>query len=105
MAGASNELHMLKLAKLTINNFRSIRDESFLLPALAVFIGRNDAGKSNVIEAVDILLEGSKDSVTTSDFYDVGAAIVIEAHFEGASKYLELVDEQNRSKMKERLNE
>ena len=96
---------MLRLTKLTIRNFRSIRDENFVLPSLTVLVGKNDAGKSNILEAIDILLEGSKDSVTTSDFYDFGAAIEIEALFDGAARYLELVDEQNRTKMKERLDE
>lgn len=95
---------MLKLANMTIKNFRSIREETFVLPSLAVLIGKNDAGKSNVLEAIDILLEGSKDSVTVSDFYDEEGLIEIEACFEGAGEYLELVDDQNRTKIKDRLD-
>jgi predicted ATP-dependent endonuclease of OLD family len=96
---------MLRLAKLTIKNFRSIYSESFVLPSSATFVGKNDAGKSNIIEAIDVLLEGSKDSVTTSDFYDSGAIIEISASFEGATEYLELADDQNRTKIKERLDQ
>lgn len=93
---------MFKLANLTIKNFRSIRDESFVLPSLTVFIGKNDAGKSNILEAVYILLGGGK--VEVSDFYNDQVAIEIEALFEGVTEYLDLVDEQNRTKMKERLD-
>ena len=71
---------MLRLATLTIRNFRSIYDETFMLPPLAAFVGKNDAGKSNIIEAIDILLEGSKDSVSVSDFYDAIDVCVINRH-------------------------
>src|SRR5262249_32169787 len=95
---------MLKLTKLTIKNYRSIREESFILPALAVLIGKNDAGKSNALEAIDILIEGSKDSVAPTDFYDLALPIEIEGSFDGAAEYLELIDEQNRTKIRERLD-
>jgi predicted ATPase len=48
---------MRTLEKLTIKNFKSIRDQTLALGRLNVFIGGNGAGKSNLIEAFRFLRE------------------------------------------------
>lgn len=48
---------MRRLEKLTIKNFKSIRNQTLNLNALNVFIGGNGAGKSNLIEAFRFLRE------------------------------------------------
>ena len=48
---------MRTLEKLTIKNFKSIREQSLALGRLNVFIGGNGAGKSNLIEAFRFLRE------------------------------------------------
>ena len=48
----------MKLSKLTLRNYRSVRDASVELGNLAVFIGANAAGKSNVLDALRFLSEG-----------------------------------------------
>lgn len=48
---------MRTLEKLTINNFKSIREQSLALGRLNVFIGGNGAGKSNLIEVFRFLRE------------------------------------------------
>src|ERR1039457_3687523 len=48
---------MRKLEKLTIKNFKSIREQVLELGLLNVFIGSNGAGKSNLIEAFRFLRE------------------------------------------------
>src|SRR5580698_180177 len=45
------------LEKLTIKNFKSIREQSLALGRLNVFIGGNGAGKSNLIGAFRFLRE------------------------------------------------
>ncbi|AWI09040.1 AAA family ATPase [Ereboglobus luteus] len=47
----------MKLTRLRLKNFRCYKNEiSFDFENLTAFIGRNDAGKSSVLEALDIFL-------------------------------------------------
>ena len=48
---------MRTLQKLTIKNYKSIRDQTLTLGRLNVFIGGNGAGKSNLIGAFRFLRE------------------------------------------------
>jgi len=48
---------MRTLEKLTIKNFKSIREQTLALGPLNVFIGGNGAGKSNLIEVFRFLRE------------------------------------------------
>jgi len=48
---------MRKLETLTIQNFKSIREQTLQLDALNVFIGSNGSGKSNLIEVFRFLRE------------------------------------------------
>jgi putative ATP-dependent endonuclease of OLD family len=95
---------MLRIREIHIKNFRSIHDETFRLPALTVLVGKNDVGKSNLLEALKILLEGTATSVDTDDFYDVTSAMEISAVLEGVHEYLGLCDERNRNKVARRLD-
>lgn len=42
------------LTSVKIKNFRSIEDRTIDLQDLAVFVGNNDAGKSNVLKALNL---------------------------------------------------
>ena len=48
---------MRKLEKITVKNFKSIREQELALGTLNVFIGGNGAGKSNLIEVFRFLRE------------------------------------------------
>ena len=48
----------MKLSRLTLKNYRSVRDATVELDNLAIFIGANAAGKSNVLDALRFLSEG-----------------------------------------------
>jgi predicted ATP-dependent endonuclease of OLD family len=95
---------MLRFREIHVKNFRSIHDETFRLPALTILVGKNDVGKSNLLESLKILLEGTAASVDTEDFYDANVALEIGAVLEGVSDYLELCDERNRNKVQLRLD-
>ena len=43
------------LTKLTVRNFKSLRDVTVELPRLAVFFGPNSSGKSNLLDAIQAL--------------------------------------------------
>jgi putative ATP-dependent endonuclease of the OLD family len=94
---------MLTLNEISVRNFRSIREERFVLQPLTIIVGKNDVGKSNLLEAVRVLFEGSAASVDSEDFYDPGQAIEIIAVLGGVREYLELCDEKNRPKIEQRL--
>jgi predicted ATP-dependent endonuclease of OLD family len=94
---------MLRLSSLSVSNFRSLQSQPFTFPELAVLVGKNDVGKSNVLAAIQLLLEGG--SLSPVDFYDLAKPITIEAVFERAASYLPLCDTKNRSKIEDRINE
>ena len=49
----------MKIKKLILKNFRAYQDISIDLDSnLNVIIGKNDVGKSTILEAMDIFLEG-----------------------------------------------
>lgn len=63
----------MKLARLTIQNFRGISTARLLFPDHAVLIGDNNTGKSTVLEAIDLVLGPERSSrrgaVDEHDFY------------------------------------
>lgn len=54
----------MKLEKVTLANFRCYKDPiTFDLNDLSVFVGRNDAGKSTILEALDIFFNDNKGTI------------------------------------------
>lgn len=65
------------LSKLIINNYRSIKELSIKFEkGKNIIVGKNNAGKSNIIKAIDLILgEGSptyhkSDNITENDFFN-----------------------------------
>lgn len=50
----------MKIHKITIHNFRSIKDGEFTLNDYSLLIGENNAGKSNVLRAIRVFYEQIK---------------------------------------------
>lgn len=46
----------MKLKKVRLKNFRGYLDTTFSVDKLNVIIGKNDVGKSTVIDALDVYL-------------------------------------------------
>lgn len=58
----------MKLKALSLQNFRSYRDRTVVpVEALTAFIGKNDAGKSTLLEALDIFFEGESVKIDAGD--------------------------------------
>ena len=53
----------MKISKLKIKNFRSYRSVEISFEDLTAFIGRNDIGKSTILEALDIFFNNGKGAV------------------------------------------
>lgn len=45
----------MKIKQITIENFRSIKDETIIFPdsGILALVGPNNAGKSNILKAID----------------------------------------------------
>ena len=50
----------MKIKKITIHNFRSIKNQSFDLLGYSLLVGANNSGKTNIIDALRIFYEREK---------------------------------------------
>jgi len=95
---------MMRLSQLKVQGFRSLADITIPLRNLSVLIGRNNAGKSNILSAIKLLLEGTARDLSESDFFrrceQVAEEIILEADFEGVEAYLPLCDDRHRTKIR-----
>jgi putative ATP-dependent endonuclease of OLD family len=69
------------LSEITIRNFKSIRNETFELSAFTPLVGYNNAGKSNMLEAIKWLLR--RTALSDSSFYDTVQPVEIEGVITG----------------------
>ena len=51
----------IKISSIRIKNFRSIRNELITSKDFNIFVGLNDAGKSNVLKALNLFFTGETD--------------------------------------------
>lgn len=73
----------MRLVKVKIKNFRCYKDETpFQLDDLTAIIGKNDVGKSAVVEAIDGFFNDSIEAADLSNEAD-GNSIEITCYFEG----------------------
>ena len=74
---------MSKIRSITVSNFRTIKSLTWVpLPGFNCIIGPGDSGKSTLIEAIEIVLNGRRGSpFTDADFHniDVEQPIIIDA--------------------------
>ena len=96
---------MLQLRKLTIKGLRSLREMDFPLQNLNILIGRNNAGKSNILLAIKLLLEATARDVTDGEFYkgdmDNANEIELRGEFIIPPEYLVLCEERHRPRIQE----
>lgn len=60
----------MKISRIKLKNFRSYRSVEVVLDDFTAFIGRNDIGKSTILEALDIFFNEGKGVIKldSSDF-------------------------------------
>lgn len=72
----------MKINQVKIKNFRGYKDETVIpIQDLTVFVGKNDAGKSTILEALDIFFNDAK-AVKKIDKDDVNKAALNEGNTE-----------------------
>ena len=59
----------MKLRKIEIEKFRTIDSIKFDIDAMAVLIGENNSGKSNILKAIDLFYEDSVRGINEEYFY------------------------------------
>ena len=57
------------IQSITIKNFRSIRRETFKTTNFNIFVGNNDAGKSNVLKALNLFFNGKVEEDIPYDYH------------------------------------
>lgn len=86
--------------KINIKNFRGIKDlQEIPLSNFTSIVGKNDAGKSIILNAIASYLNPKDYPITISDFNELGNSISIECHFSSDS-LKELLTSKIKSKIK-----
>ncbi|MFH5834330.1 ATP-dependent nuclease [Halalkalibaculum sp. DA384] len=97
---------MHRLSEVTIKNFKSIEDLTLELTNYTPLVGYNNAGKSNILQAIDWFLKPSK--LYDSDFYDgrEGEGLVVKGKIEGLDDtILDRLVEKHRDRITEYLED
>ncbi len=93
-----------KLTKLKIENYKSIISEEIELSEYTPLVGYNNAGKTNIVEAIKWVLR--KSSIKTTDFNNPDNSIVVTTKIEGINNdLLERLNETHRARIEPFLNE
>jgi len=71
------------IERLRVHNYRSLRDCTVDMSRFTCIIGQNNAGKSSVLNAIDLFCSNNK--IPAADFYDESKPIRIEATLQGIS--------------------
>lgn len=77
----------MRIRQVTVKNFRSILDETLDLDSLTALVGRNGAGKSTFLSAIELFYDPSQ-SVTAADFYaeDVDRKIEVSITYDNLNQ-------------------
>lgn len=90
----------MKIDKIKIENYRGIQGKQEIpLSGFSSIVGKNDSGKSIILNAIATFLDIKKFSVVESDFNDSSKPISIECHFTD-DNLKELLESKIKSKIK-----
>ena len=86
------------ISKIQIENFKSIKNQDFELSNFTPLVGYNNAGKSNILEAIKWTLR--KTSLNTSAFNDPSQPIIMVATIQGITDdILDNIDQTHRTRI------
>lgn len=93
----------MKITKIKIENFRSIKDSEFETTDFNIFVGQNNCGKTNFFEAIEFFFNGLGRGVKSDDLKfkrEAEREIVVSVTFSGALQGAEQMQhEGNRTKI------
>ena len=91
---------MHRISSLRVENFKSIKDFTFPLEHYSGFVGYNNAGKTNILRALNWIVK--KSVLSGSDFRDQNNSIIVEADIVDIDDCtLSGIGEAHRSKIEE----
>lgn len=94
----------MRIAKVTIKNFRAHSETSLPLPQLGCLIGENNAGKSSVLHALQYALEDKK--LSAEDFRAINLPVSVSVRIEGVEEEdLRRVNETHRDRVRDMLRD
>jgi predicted ATP-dependent endonuclease of OLD family len=98
----------MKISKIKVQNFRSIKSADFDCKDFNVFVGQNNCGKTNLFEAVEWFYIGTTKTTSLKDIAygrDITNEIIVEIEFIGAQDGIsKMRNEGNGIKMSTVLN-
>jgi len=77
----------MKIAKIKIENFRSVKESEFSTTDFNIFVGQNNCGKTNFFEAIEFFFNGPGRGGKSDDLKfkrEVNREIIVEVTFSGA---------------------
>ena len=90
---------MHHISKITIKNYKSIIDEKFPLSIYTPLVGYNNAGKTNIMNAINWLIKTS--SLLVEDYNDPTQPVVVTAEISGITDaVLTAIGETHREKIR-----
>lgn len=99
----------MRVSKITIKNFRSVKEAEVLPDNFNIFVGQNNHGKTNLFEAIDWFFNGLKkgEDIDKIRFGRTGTdEVSVEIEFSEAKSGVERMKNQaNKTKMEEVLGE
>ncbi|MCX2430887.1 AAA family ATPase [Pedobacter sp. GR22-10] len=91
------------ISKIKITNYRGVKDIRELnLTRFSSIVGKNDAGKTIVLNALATFLNIKNFSITQTDFNDLNKSIDFEFSF-NSDNILELLESKTKSKVKKQM--
>ncbi len=95
---------MHKISSIHVKNYKSIIDAKFPLSPYTPLVGYNNAGKTNILNALQWLVKKSK--LSSSEFYDTNSPVEITGEITGIDEeVLETLGPIHRQKIAPFLNE
>lgn len=96
----------MKIAKIILHNFRSIKDAVIEPSNFNVFVGQNNHGKTNLFEAIQWFYSGKGDINDIRFCHEGTLEVSVELEFSNIHKGLELMkNEKNRESIKKVVGE
>ncbi|MCT4558617.1 MAG: AAA family ATPase [Pelagimonas sp.] len=89
---------MHRISKVKIENYKSIQDAEFALSAYTPLVGYNNAGKTNILQALSWVIK--KSSLQAADFFDTGSPVTVTAEMSGIdANVLDALEDNHRNRI------
>jgi len=88
----------MRISKIRIENFRSIKHAEFTPSELNVFVGQNNHGKTNLFEAIEWFYNGGNDFSQIPHMRDQQCEVAVEITYTGVQGGIEAVKNEKTKK-------